>query len=291
MSKDTAYTISPAGTYFNYIATICSILIMLYLLGLIGLVVISADNFLAASKESIVFYAELADDTKQSDIFAFQNKLEKASYTKPQSITYIPKEEGMASLQAENILTAEDQALLGENLLPDMVSFAINEENFANYPKIIKKIERESFVTKVFYTDAPAQNLSNKVYRLEIILILLVIFFIFVAITLIKNTLKLLLIANKEQISTLQTVGATFDYIARPYLARGFRNGSLSSILAVGAIWITYYGLRDWSVLISQVALIIISIALVVIGTFLYWIITRQSVKKYLKTPVSDWKI
>jgi cell division transport system permease protein len=291
MSKNIAYKISPSGTYFNYIATIFSMLIMLYLLGLIGLVVISTDSFLASSKESIIFYVELADETKQADVFSFQKKLEQAVYTKPQSVTYISNEEGLRGLQAEEILTKEEEKLLGENLLPNMISFVINEANFANYPKIISRIEREAFVTKVFYTDTPAQNLSTKVYRLEIILILLVIFFIFVAITLIKNTLKLLLIANKDQIQTLQTVGATFDYIARPYLKRGFRNGWLSSSLAVVALWLTYWGLSDWNILTNQKAMISISIALVTLGTFLYWIVTRQSIKKHLTTPISDWKI
>jgi len=292
MPSSAADKINQSGTFWNYISAIISMTIMLYLLGAWGALAITANQFINFSKENIAFYIELKDDANEATVFAFQKKLEAATYTKKKSVRYIPKEQALDELKDDAILTEEDVLLFGENLLPNMLRFTLNKDHFADYAQVVAEIENEDFVNQVFYTDAIAQNISTKVYRLELILIVLMIFFIFVVLTIIKNTLKLLLIANKSVIRTMQMVGATVEKMAKPYLRQSIYNGLLSSLAAIVALWGSRYLLE---IDLGQLSLNIniwmafLSGLIVLVGLLLSWGATRQSVYKHLKKPVDEW--
>lgn len=292
MTTDTTYKINPAGTRFNYWATLFSLFLMLYLLGAIGLLTTVVNSYLTTSKEQTVFYVSLKKATTQNDIFSLQQTLEKASYTKPQSVHYLPKEEALADFVTDGTLTEADLKILADNPLPDILNFSIQAAHFDSYPTIVADLEAQKIVESVSYNPPAAQNLADKIYRLEIILILLVIFFIFVSITLIKNNVKLLLLTNKESIRTLQIVGATVDYIARPYGWLGLRNGLISSLLASVVLAISSSILvGGWNIPNYSTILSIILITLVCFGSLLSWAVAKQSIKKYLPTPVENWNL
>lgn len=296
MSKGASHKISNPKTYVNYISAIISLTIMLYLLGISGLGAIYTNQLVNWSKENIPFYVELKDDANKALVFSFQKKLEVSTYAKPQTVEYLSKEQALELLgEDDEFLAKEDVMLFGENLLPNMIRFCIKNEKFGGYEEIVKEIEANEFVEHVFYTEDPAQNLARRVYRLEIILLVLMLFFIFVAITLIKNTLKLLLVANKDLLKTMQLVGSTREYMVKPYINQSLKNGLLSGIIAIGCIWVTRYLLQSelgalfkynidmWTIILSSIVLFT--------GVFLSWICTRHSINKYFKKPVEEWEL
>jgi len=178
-------------------------------------------------------------------------------------------------------------------LLPNIIQFSLKEGYFAEYESLIQEIEQNDFVTRVFFEEAPTKNLAGKTYSIEIILLVLVIFFIFVVITLIKNTLKLLFLSNKESIRTMQMTGATIGYISKPYLRQAVKNGLMSGIIAVVSLVVTIYWWSGYAVFSDQVlAISVYSCLLIVliIGVLLSWLSTRNSVKKYLSQPVEEWE-
>ncbi|WMX17306.1 MULTISPECIES: ABC transporter permease [unclassified Aureispira] len=282
-------------TFVNYIATIISLIIMLYLLGVWGLLAIYTNQFLNYSKENIPFYIELKDEASEAQVFAFQKELEASTFVKEKTVEYISKEQALELFQDDDKMTKEDVLLFGENLLPNMIRFYLNDGHFEDYGEIVKNIQDNDFVEHVFYTKAPAESLSGKVYRLEIILLVLMLFFIFVVVTLIKNTLKLTFLANKDLIKTMQMVGATFEKMAGPYMRQSLKNGILSGIIAVAFLWLTRIMLENGLGTFEQYDLdfwtTILSIIIILVGVLLSWICTRHSVHKYLKTPVEAWNI
>lgn len=295
MSKQSIPTAGAPKTLFNYIATVVSLIIMLYLLGVWGLLAIYTNQFLNYSKENIPFYIELKDDAGEAQVFAFQKELEANAFVRDKRVEYISKDQALDIFEEDEIMTKEDILLFGENLLPNMIRFYLDDQHFSNYEVIVKEIQANDFVEHVFYTEAPAESLSGKVYRLEIILLVLMLFFIFVVVTLMKNTLKLTFLANKDLINTLQMVGATLEKMGAPYTRQSLKNGLLSSIIAVAFLWLTRVLLESGLVTYEQYDLdfwtIILSITIIVIGVFLSWICTRHSVHKYLKKPVDEWDL
>lgn len=295
MSKKSIPTAGAPKTLFNYIATIVSLIIMLYLLGVWGLLAIYTNQFLNYSKENIPFYIELKDGAGEAQVFAFQKELEANAFVREKTVEYISKDQALDIFEEDEVMTKEDILLFGENLLPNMIRFYLDDQHFSNYEEIVTKIQANDFVEHVFYTEAPAASLSGKVYRLEIILLVLMLFFIFVVVTLMKNTLKLTFLANKDLINTMQMVGATLEKMGAPYIWQSLKNGFLSSIIAVAFLWLTRVLLESGLVTYEQYDLdfwtIILSITIILIGVFLSWICTRHSVHKYLKKPVTDWDL
>lgn len=277
----------------NYTATIVSLTIMLYWLGVCGMVAIYAHQLFNYSKEQLAFYIELKDDANEAMVFAFQKKLEASSYTKPQTVTYISKEDGLEMMKDEEGLTKEEVMLFGENLLPNIIQFSIKEEYFSDYEGIITDIKSNNFVSDVFYEKAPAKNLATKVYRLEIILFVLMIFFIFVVVTLIKNTLKLVLVANKQITKTMQLVGATWERLSKPYLRQSLKNGWWSALIAVVCLWLTRFLFESGWGQLDQIDFwtTLLSVIILITGLLLSWICTRHSVRKYLTKPVDEWEL
>ncbi|CAA6814078.1 MAG: Cell division protein [uncultured Aureispira sp.] len=295
MSKTSLPAAGTSNTFVNYIATIISLIIMLYLLGVWGLLAIYTNQFLNYSKENIPFYIELKDDAGESQVFAFQKSLEASPFVREKTVEYISKEAALDLFENDAIMTKEDVLLFGENLLPNMIRFYLKEANFSDYAQIVKEIEVNTFVEQVFYTEAPAESLSGKVYRLETILLVLMLFFIFVVVTLMKNTLKLTFLANKELIRTMQVVGATLEKMAAPYIRQSLKNGFLSGIIAVAFLWLTRVLLENGLGTFEEYDLdfwtSILSVVIIVVGIVLSWICTRHSVQKYLKKPVEDWDV
>lgn len=295
MPKTSVPTAGASKTLVNYIATIVSLIIMLYLLGVWGLLAIYTNQFLNYSKENIPFYIELKDNAGEAQVFAFQKELEASTFVKEKTVQYISKDEALDLFEDDEMMTKEDVLLFGENLLPNMIRFYLNDAHFLDYEQIVKEIQSNPFVEHVFYTEAPAENLSGKVYRLEIILLVLMLFFIFVVVTLMKNTLKLTFLANKDLIQTMQMVGATFEKMAAPYIRQSLKNGLLSGIIAVAFLWLTRILLESGLGTFEQYDLdfwtTILSVVVILIGLFLSWICTRHSVQKYLKKPVEAWNL
>jgi cell division transport system permease protein len=295
MSKTSIPIAGAPKTVANYMATIISLIIMLYLLGVWGLLAIYTNQFLNYSKENIPFYIEIKDDAGESQVFAFQKELEASTFVREKTVEYISKEAALDLFEGDEIMTKEDVLLFGENLLPNMIRFYLDDAHFSNYEQIVKEIKKNTFVEHVFYTEGPAENLSSKVYRLEIILLVLMLFFIFVVVTLIKNTLKLTFLANKDLIRTMQLVGATLEKMAAPYIRQSLKNGLLSGIIAVAFLWLTrillesglgtfeQYDLDFWTSILSAIV--------IVVGVFLSWICTRHSIQKYLNKPVEEWNL
>lgn len=295
MSKTSVPIAGASKTFVNYIATVISLIIMLYLLGVWGLLAIYTNQFLNYSKENIPFYVELKDDAGESQVFAFQKELEASNFVREKTVEYISKEDALDLFESDDVMTKEDVLLFGENLLPNMIRFYLNDAHFSDYEKIVKEIQANNFVEQVFYTEAPAESLSGKVYRLEIILLVLMLFFIFVVVTLMKNTLKLTFLANKDLIRTMQMAGATLDKMGGPYIRQSLKNGFLSSIIAVAFLWLTRILLDNGLGTFGQYDLdfwtSILSVIVIVVGVFLSWFCTRQSVRKYMRSLVEEWPI
>src|SRR6202000_2067100 len=97
---------------------------------------------------------------------------------------------------------------------------------------------------------------------------------------------------NRFLIKTMQMVGATRWFIAKPMDVRALINGAVSGLIAIGGIigvifitekWLPEIrGLRDYTLLSSMFAVIVL------LGICISFISTHRSVLKYLKMKLDD---
>jgi len=120
---------------------------------------------------------------------------------------------------------------------------------------------------------------------LSILLALVVIF-------LIDNTIRLAMFSNRFLIKTMQMVGATRWFIAKPFDRKSIWNGFISAVLAIIGICMVIYAaeqiLPELRVLQNNLQLAILFVGLIVVGIFISLISTHRAVMKYLRTRVDD---
>ena len=109
---------------------------------------------------------------------------------------------------------------------------------------------------------------------------------------LIDNTVRLAMFSSRFLIKTMQMVGATRDFITRPFEIRALINGLISGLLSVVALWLVMSfanaQLTELKQLADPMLLSILMGSMILLGIFISVISTHRSVIKYLKMHIDD---
>ena len=276
----------------NYLYSIISIALVLFLLGFFCLVLLQAQRLVVSLKEKVNILVELREDNADEDKKQLQNYLDQAVFTKEGSVRYISREEAASLMQRE---FGEDFLKLDlPNPFFDVYSFNVK----ANYMQadslqvIQTKIKAFSFVNNVYYQENLINEVANNLRRISYLALGIGLFFILVAITLIHNTVRLALYANRFLIKNMELVGASWEFISRPYLIRAVVHGLISSLIAIAAIallsgWLKQQ-LPELRAVSSVQSLIFLFAGLVIAGVFINTASTFFVVKKYLRMRQDD---
>jgi len=111
-------------------------------------------------------------------------------------------------------------------------------------------------------------------------------------IILIDNTIRLAMFSNRFLIKTMQMVGATRWFIAKPLDMRAIANGALSGLIAtliVYALLIVAENFFDgFKKLHDTNMMILLGIVLILLGIGITVFSTHRSVLKYLRMKLDD---
>jgi cell division transport system permease protein len=126
----------------------------------------------------------------------------------------------------------------------------------------------------------------------ELILLVIVALLGLVVILLIDTTIKLAMFSNRFLIKTMQMVGATRVFIARPFDLKAILNGMISALIAIAAIILLIIwaeqALPDLKALRDNYLLAILFGGLLFLGVSITFISTHRAVVKYLKMKLDD---
>jgi len=275
----------------SYIFSIVGVALVLFIMGMMGWFFLNVKQAGNLFKEDIRFSAYLRTMNKDT-INQIQQFIAQQPYAK--GVTYVNKESAKALWNKEN---NEDWAkILDVNPLPESIDFYAKAD-YVNKDSM-QKISNEILgaygnqITDLQYPKSLVTNLDEKakVYGLaffvvSIILSIMVIFSI-------DNTIRLAMFSNRFLIKTMQMVGATRGFIAKPMDIRAIINGCISGTLAI----VLLFSLIQWlenqipelKVIndTKQTLLLFLGMILVGVGISLYS--THRSVIKYLKMKLDD---
>lgn len=276
----------------NYLYSILSVSLVLFLLGFFGLLIINGQSLVTSFKEKVVVVVELKDEASSAQIESLKQNLEAMPYTKPGSLSFVDKEAAAIEMQEE---FGDDFLKLDmPNPFYDVITFNVNAA-YANQDSLRDAkgaLKDERIVNDVFYQENLVDEISENIKKLSWITLGIGIFFIFVAITLIHNTVRLALYANRFIIKNMQLVGATWGFISRPYVIKAFKHGFLSAIIAIAVLLLMVYwaqtSLPAVAELINWNLFSALFLGLLVLGILINTWSTHNVVKKYLKMRVDD---
>ena len=202
--------------FSNYFLVVVSISSVLFFLSSFIFFVLNSNKIIDDFKEKIPVVVFLNDEASKVEISQFEKNLSIDSSIK--DFKYTSKDDAAAKFSSEIGENFVD--FLGYNPLLnsfDIYFYADKVETFY-INDVVKNYEKEDYVNEVSY-DAPLIFLINENFKkVKDWVLILAIFFIFISILLINNTIRLSIYSKRMTIKTMQLVGATKSFIRRPFI-------------------------------------------------------------------------
>ena len=274
----------------SYFMAIVGVSLVLFLLGLLGWIVINANRLGENFRENLEVQVYVRQNISPKDSAALVQYVAAQPYVK--SYNYVTKD--MARKQFVGDGNDDFMSVLDQNPLPASVNFRIKSEyaNTDSLNKIKTDFSQNIAVDEVKYNKKLVTNLNDMIRKVSLILLVVTVLISVAVIVLIDNTIRLAMFSNRFLIKTMQMVGATRWFIARPMDRRAIVNGAISGLIAIGAIvgiifacetWLPEIkALRDYTLLAGMFVVIVL------LGICISFISTHRSVLKYLKMKLDD---
>jgi cell division transport system permease protein len=274
----------------SYFMSILGVTLVLFLLGIIGWLVINANKLGDHFKESVEVRVYLRGDLNPKDSVALMNFIAAKPYVR--TMEFVTKEAGKKKYMDDG---GEDWSkVLDENPLPNAIYFRIKKQYVKEdtLKGIQSDLEQQTYVTDVKYPDALVGKLNTNIRKVSIGLLVLVILISLVVIFLIDNTIRLAMFSNRFLIKTMQMVGATRWFIAKPLNIKAIINGAISGVIASVLLYIVIVIAEksvSWLRTIHDSGLLLLLFfILIVIGIVITLFSTNRSVIKYLRMKLDD---
>jgi cell division transport system permease protein len=274
----------------SYFMSILGVTLVLLLLGIIGWLVINANKLGNYFKENVEVRAYLRGDLNPKDSVALMNYISAKPYVK--SIEYVTKEAGKKIYMTEE--NEEWNKVLDANPLPNAIYFKVKRQYVTSdsLQNIKTDLEQQTYISDVAYPDALVGKMNKNIRNVSIGFLLIAIIISLVVIFLIDNTIRLAMFSNRFLIKTMQMVGATRWFIAKPLNIKAIINGAISGVIASVALYFVIIILEkyvDWLRTIHDTGLLfLLFFILIILGIGITLFSTNRSVLKYLKMKLDD---
>ncbi len=284
--------VSTSKNKANYTNAIIGVALVLFLFGIVGWFFLNLRKTGDYFKESIQVHTYLNPDAKKIKIDSLTQYLSTINYVN--RVEYVSKEKAIEKWNAENDTTWKQ--FLTNNPLPESIDFYVKADHVepdslnalaanlqTTFPGLISEFQ--------FPTETVAK-VSNYVKTGAIIFLIIAILLTILVVFSIDNTIRLAMFSNRFLIKTMQMVGATRSFIARPINQRAIINGFIAAIIANIAIYATVTTIEkiipQFKVLHDTQGLIILFAVIFILGILITLISTHRAVIKYLKMKLDD---
>ncbi len=276
----------------NYVTAIVGVALVLFLFGIVGWLLINLRKTGDYLKEQLQVQAFVNRDASKKVIDSATQYLRSLPYIK--SVEYVTREMAVKKYEAENDTIWK--TFIRANPLPESVEYYVKADHVqmdslnkiaANiqelYPGLISEFNFPSaIVSKV---GSFAKNIVIGFLIAAFILTILVIFSI-------DSTIRLAMYSNRFLIKTMQMVGATRWFIAKPIDIRAIINGLISALVAIGLLISAIYLIEAFrpeiKVLRDNKSMLLLFATMILVGITISLLSTHRAVIKYLKLKLDD---
>jgi cell division transport system permease protein len=274
----------------SYFTTTISIALVLFLLGMIGLLVLNANRLSTYVKENLGLTVMLYDDAREAEVRKMEKALSASSMVK--SVSYLDKERAAEQLKQE--LGEDFVEFLGYNPLLSSIDVKLyadyaTPEGMQQVEKIIKDYPE---VKEVHYRKDIVYLINENINRISLVLFCFSGLMLLVSVTLINNTVRLMVYSKRFLIRTMQLVGATNTFIRRPFigssLMQGVIGGLIANVLIASVIYLLAHELSGVISFDNIYVVVTLFACVFVVGILMTLISTLVSVNRYLNVRTAD---
>jgi cell division transport system permease protein len=269
--------------------SIIGVSLVLVLLGFLGWMGINYSKLVDYFRESVPVQVFLRETTTDSEKDALVATVKAMPYVK--SYTYKDKES--ARKEWESMGNEEFMTFIDTNILPRSIEMNLKSEYVV--PDTLKKIEQmllsNTNVTDVKYPTNVVGSMTI-LRKIGFVLLGVALLLAIVVIVLIDNTIRLAMFSNRFLIKTMQMVGATRWFIAKPMNIRAIINGAIAAGIAIVILWAMLLSFQqlvpELKTLQDNQLFILLCVLLLILGVAISLVSTHRSVIKYLKMKLDE---
>ena len=276
----------------SYAYAIIGISLVLFLFGIVGWFFLNLRKTGDYFKENIQVHTYLNRDASKKRIDSLTEYIKSFQYTN--KVEYVTKEMAIARWNSENDTTWK--MFLNNNPLPESIDFYVkakyvNQDSLdvlsndlqSSFPGVIAEFQ---FPTETVAKVSTYVRIAGIVFLIVAILLTILVVFS------IDNTIRLAMYSNRFLIKTMQMVGATRGFIAKPINKKAVWNGLVASVFAIMAVWLTVIliesFLPDFKLLHDNKGLFVLFFIIILLGIIISLASTNRSVIKYLRMKLDD---
>jgi cell division transport system permease protein len=220
----------------SYLYVVLSIALVLFVLGLLGILVLQSNVLAKHFKEQVSMNIFLNDDVSKVEIQKIQKKLTEKEYVK--TIQYISKDSAAQMMEQE--LGEDFLQFLGTNPLKQTLEMHLKSEyvTLDSVAKIRKDIGSNPYIYEISYDEIHIDKLDRNIEKITLWVLVLSGILTMIAVLLINSTIRLSIYSKRFTIKTMQMVGATKNFIRKPFIITGIKLGIAGSVLAIIALYV-----------------------------------------------------
>ena len=274
--------------FSNYFLVIISISTVLFFLSSFIFFVLNSNKIVDDFKEKIPVVVFFKDEASKIELSQFEKKLSIDDGIK--EFVYTSKDDAAVKFSSE--IGENFVEYLGYNPLLNSIDiyFYANKVETSYINNVVKIFEKEDFVYEVSY-DAPLIFLINDNFKkIKDWVLVVAIFFVFISILLINNTIRLSIYSKRMTIKTMQLVGATKSFIKKPFILTQIKLGLLSAIIssAFFVSVIIYFNLNYFNIdiYIIQNSMIISVVTSFILSFLISFISTNFITTRFLNSKI-----
>ena len=179
------------------------------------------------------------------------------------------------------------------NIFP--ASYVVTLTDLTLTEEVEGKIATMEGVKRITSSNDTISTLIKIANGIKIAIAIIFIVLLFIAITIISNTIRLTVYARRKEISIMKYVGATNSFIRWPFVIEGMIIGLIASLLTLGLVAVLYdvmIAKIEASMILQQMGITLlqfvelvesIAIVYVVLGIFVGMVGSSISMRKYLE--------
>ncbi|MCW3090823.1 MAG: Cell division protein FtsX [Ferruginibacter sp.] len=276
----------------SYGYAIIGVALVLFLFGIVGWLFLNLKKSGEMFRENIQVHAWITPSAAPKQIDSLQQYIASRPYVK--STEYVTKEKAVQKWNTEN--DSSWKKFITNNPLPESIDFYVKADymdkdslgvlsNYLqnNFPGVMSEFQYPK--ETVGYVSSYTKYIAAAILVFAIILSIIVIVSI-------DNTIRLAMYSNRFLIKTMQMVGATRGFIAKPLNVRAIINGLISAIIAIIAIFgfiLLVENFVPWLRLLRDTNNMILIIgSILILGITISLLSTHRSVLKYLQMKLDD---
>ncbi|MNJ87639.1 Cell division protein FtsX [compost metagenome] len=273
-----------------YISTIFSIALVLLMLGMLGLILVHAKNLSNYVKENIVLNIIVDEGAKETAVLQFQKELNANQAIK--STVYVNKE--MAARNLTNDLGEDFVNFLGYNPLLSTIDVYLKADyaNNKSIDALKASIAKNPIVKEVIYQSSLIDMVNKNINTIGLIILGFAAILLIISVALINNTIRLAIYSQRFLIKSMQLVGATRNFIRKPFILVAALHGLIAAFIAIlillGILFYAQKEIPEMIILRNYTEFGIVLASLIGVGVFITAISTSFAVSKYLNLKIYD---